>query len=106
MRRDEGVERVTHALVAFELGEALGIPVLSEGVMRHTKYVDYEQLAAAWPPAARRLIGLGWTLVVDDGRGGERRRFETPEDVWGDEPWSEWSASGWLRLVPAAEPSP
>ena len=106
MRRAEGVERVAHALVAFELGEALGIPVLSEGVMRHTKYVDYERLAAAWPPAARRLIGLGWTLVVDDGRGGERRRFETPEDVLGDEPWPEWSASGWLRLAPAAEPSP
>ena len=105
MRRAEGVERVKHALVAFELGEALGIPVHSEGVLRFTGHIDYEQQAAAWPPAARRLIALGWTLTVDDGQGGERRRFETPEDVWGDEPWPEWAASDWLRLVPA-EPSP
>lgn len=105
-RRAEGVERVKHALVAFELGEALGIPVQSVGLSRLTGYVDYEQQLAAWPPAARRLIALGWTLVVDDSHGGEPRRFETPEDVFGDEPWPEWAASGWLRLVPATEPSP
>ena len=101
MRRAEGLERVKHALVAFELGEALGIPVHSEGVLRFTGHIDYEQQAAAWPSAARRLIALGWTLMVDDGQGGERRRFETPEDVWGDEPWPEWAASDWLRLMPA-----
>ena len=98
MRRAEGAERVMHAVVAFRLGEALGVQVHSDGVMAFNGAVDFDQYRAAWRLAAPRLLKLGWALVVDAPDGGEPRRFEKPEDLWGNERWMEWDAEGRIRL--------
>ena len=100
MRRSVGVDRIKHALVAFRLGDALGVQVHSEGVMWFTGAVALGEVRAAWRLAVPRLMELGWTLAVD-GPAGDVRRFEKPADVIGDEQWLEWEAEGRIRLLAA-----
>ena len=106
MRRAQGAEQIAHALVALQLGDALGVPVQAEGVLRIIGLIDLDEERAAWPLAARRLIRLGWTLVVADPAGGEPRRFEAPEQVLGDEPWLDWLGEGRFQMVAAPVPTP
>ena len=100
MRRAQGLDRVKHALVAFRLGDALGVQVHSEGVMWFIGAIGLDDIRAAWRLAAPRLMEQGWTLVVDDP-AGDMRRFESPEDLLGDERWLEWEAEDRIRLVAA-----
>ena len=106
MRRADGVRRIKHAVVAFRLGEALGVEVHSEGVLAFTGEVGLDEHRAAWRLAAPRLMELGWTLVVADPEGGEERRFETPADLWGDENWIEWVLERRVTLVPGLPAPP
>ena len=103
MRRAAGVERIKHAVVSFRLGEALGVPVHSEGVLAFTGEVGSDEHRAAWQLAAPRLMELGWTLVVADPEGSATRRFETPADLWGDEERIEWVLEGRVTLVPGPD---
>ena len=103
MRRAAGVERIKHAVVSFRLGEALGVPVHSEGVLAFTGEVGSDEHRAAWQLAAPRLMELGWTLVVADPDGGPAQRFETSADLWGDEEWIEWVLEGRVTLVPGPD---
>ena len=106
MRRAAGVERIKHAVVSFRLGEALGVPVHSEGVLAFTGEVGSDEHRAAWQLAAARLMELGWTLVVADPEGGKARRFETAADLWGDEEWIEWVLEGRVTLVSGSDARP
>ena len=100
-RRNAGVERGGHILAAALLGDVLGVALQPEGVQAMSKGLRLEDWRAAWPLAARRVIGMGWRLVVDGA--AVEWRFEAPEDVRGDEPWFDWSAEGLLRLEASAE---
>ena len=100
-RRNAGVERGGHILAAVLLGDVLGVALQPEGVQAMSKGLRLEDWRAAWPLAARRVIGMGWRLVVDGA--AVEWRFEAPEDVRGDEPWFDWSAEGLLRLEASAE---
>ena len=106
MRRADGVQRIKHAVVAFRLGEALGVEVHPEGVLAFTGEVGLDEHRAAWRLAAPRLMELGWTLVVADPEGGAARRFETPADLWGDENWIEWVLERRVTLVPGLPAPP
>ena len=101
MRRAEGVERIKHMVVSFQLGEALGVQVHPWGVFRFTGLFTRDDHRAAWRLAAPRLMELGWAIEVDDPAAGARRRIEKAEDLWGDEPWLRWEEEGRIRLVAA-----
>ena len=102
MRRAEGVERIKHMVVSFQLGQALGVQVHPWGVFRFTGLFTRDDHRAAWRLAAPRLMELGWAIEVDDPAAGARRRIEKAEDLWGDEPWLRWEEEGGrIRLVAA-----
>ena len=99
---DPAPHRVTilmHAATALAIGEAVNANIHTSAVWGPAKRffpdgADEPDRAAGVTLAARRLIGMGWTVVVSGGEDEAERVFTRADDVHEDDPWWTWWDAG------------
>ena len=99
---DPAPRRVTmlmHAATALAIGEAVNADIHADAVWGPAQRffpdgVDEPDRAAGVALAARRLIGMGWTVVVSGGEDEAGRVFTHADDVHEDDPWWTWWDAG------------
>ena len=103
-RREFNATLPAHAAAAVAIGEAVGAGVQQAAVWERLRLYAGEgngdraivqaDRVAAMPIAARRLIALGWIVVVDAGDDAPRQTFAHVDDVRDGDPWLEWWDAG------------
>ena len=96
-RREAKTQMIAHAIAALALGGALGVDIRQEPVdqlIRSTRFrgpteggrITQADIVASIPHGARRLIELGWVVVVHGGDDDERL-YAHVDDVRDSDPW-------------------
>ena len=89
-----------HAAAALAIGEAVNANIHADAVWGPAKRffpdgADEPDRATGVTLAARRLIGMGWTVVVSGGEEGEAERvFTRADEVYEGDPWWAWWDAG------------
>ena len=89
-----------HSAAALAIGEAVNADIHADTVWGPAKRLfpgdaDEPARAAGVTLAARRLIGMGWTVVVSGGEAEEAERvFTHADDVHEGDPWWTWWDAG------------
>ena len=89
-----------HAAAALAIGEAVNADIQADAVWGPVKRLfpdgaDEPDRATGATLAARRLIGMGWTVVVGGGEEDEAERvFTRADDVHEGDPWWTWWDAG------------
>ena len=107
-RREVKTQVIAHATAALALGDALGMDVRPAPVLQHIQSMRFHgpvkggritqaDIVASMPRGARRLIELGWVVVVRDADDTERL-YAHADDVRDSDPWWAWWAGGRVSL--------
>ena len=108
-QREAKTRVIAHATAALALGGALGVEIHPEPVHQRIRSMRFRgptkgeritqaDIVTAMPHGARRLIELGWMIVVGGVDADAERLYAHADDVRDSDPWWAWWADGRVSL--------